>query len=80
MENDICFPRPNFGDETIFIQIDLNFNEKYFADYLEIIQVITLNASLVYELINHHQTATHSKINTKSISKSKYPGESVIKK
>jgi len=61
MQNVICFPRPNFGDETIFIQIDINFNEKYLADYLEIILFITSNASLVYELNNHHQAARHLK-------------------
>ena len=59
-------PRPNFGDETIFIQTDINFNEKYLADYLGIIQFVTSNASLVYELNNHHQAATHSKINRKT--------------
>jgi len=62
MQNVICFPRPNFGDETIFIQIDINFNEKYLADYLEIILFITSNASLVYELNNHHQAARHLRL------------------
>ena len=66
MQNDICFPRPNFGDETIFIQTDINFNEKYLTDYLEIIQFIMSNASLAYELNNHHQAATHLKINRES--------------
>ena len=80
MQNVICFPRSNFGDETIFIQIDINFNEKYLADYLEIILFITSNASLVYELNNHHQAAMHLKIDRKSIWKSKYPGKSVIQK
>jgi len=67
MQNDICFPRPNFGDETIFIQTDINFNDKYLTNYLEIIQFITSNASLVYELNNHHHAARHLKINTKNI-------------
>jgi len=66
MQNDICFPRPNFGDETIFIQTDINFNEKYLTDYLEIIQFIMSNASHAYELNNHHQAATHLKINRES--------------
>ena len=32
---------------------------KYLSDYLEIILFIILNASLVYELNNHHQVAKH---------------------
>jgi len=31
------FHRQNFGDETIVIQTDINFNEKYLPDYLAII-------------------------------------------
>jgi len=40
---------------------------KNLADYHEItgIQFITSNASLVCELNNHHQAATHLKINRK---------------
>ena len=74
MQNDICFPRPNF-EETIFIHTD-RLQWKLF-DYLEIIQFITLNASLVYELNNHHQAATHLKINRKAFEK---VNKSVIQK
>jgi len=41
---------------------DINFNNKYLTDYFEIIQIITLNASLVYELNNHHHAAIHLEI------------------
>ena len=39
------------------------------SDYLEIIQFITLNASLVYELNNHHQAATQLKLIEKHLKK-----------
>ena len=71
------FPRQIL--EMTQISKPINFNEKDLSDYHEIIQFITsnANASLVYELNNHHQAATHLKINRKAFEK---VNKSVIQK
>jgi len=49
-------------------------SEKYLSDYLEIIIFITLTASFVYELNNHHQVAKH----LKSLEKKKHLKKEII--
>ena len=56
MHNDICFPVPSFRDETIFIQSEMHCKWQISDGYLEIIQLIRKNASLVYEINNFYQT------------------------
>ena len=70
------FPR-QILEMTQILSKPINFNEKDLSDYHEIIQFITSNASLVYELNNHHQAATHLKINRKAFEK---VNKSVIQK
>ena len=55
MQNDICFPMPNFRDEIIFIQSEMHCKWKISDGYLETIQLIRKNASLVYEINNFYQ-------------------------
>ena len=70
------FPR-QILEMTQILSKPINFTEKDLSDYHEIIQFITQNASLVYELNNHHQAATHLKINRKAFEK---VNKSVIQK
>ena len=71
------FPR-QILEMTQILSKPINFNEKDLSDYHEIIQFITSNASLVYELNNHHQAATHLKINRKAFEKVNKSNSKVI--
>ena len=55
MQNDICFPAPNFRDEVVFIKSEMNCKWKISDCYVEIIHLIRKNASLVYKLNNFYQ-------------------------